>query len=105
MGTDAAMVGVWDPGVDRDHQPDDYLAFLESEADAGRLLFINTGSDGSCPACIYVDEQPDPEDLALYTSPGRAFLIESVSGWLIAGGVEDFGSRKPVTTSETMRSK
>jgi len=104
LGTDVAMVGVWDPGRS---YPDiatkyrEYMALLHAEAKAGRLFFINTGGDGGCPADIYVNEPPDAELLSFYETPEQAFLIESQSGRLIAGGLEDFGANKrQITTVE-----
>jgi len=104
MGTDVAMVGLWDPAhevMDPQKVPyEDILAFLQSEAQAGRLFYINTGGDGSYPTDVYVDEQPDAELLGAYALRGRAFLIESKSGRLIAGGLEDFASSRPQITSD-----
>src|SRR5262249_42288870 len=71
-----------------------------SEAEAGRLFFINTGADGGYPTDIYVDETPDSELLEVYTTNGREFLIRSESGRLIAGGLEDYGSDGPQITSQ-----
>ena len=101
MVTDIAGVGVWDPGVDVPEEPKDYRALIESEAQAGRLFFIDTGGDGGYLSDIYVDERPDPGILALYNTPDRAYLIESQSGRLIAGGLEDLGNAHPqITTAE-----
>lgn len=101
MGTDIAMVGVWDPGEDDSELTGDYLAFIESEAKAGRLFFINTGADGGYAVDVYLEQQPAPEELDLYTEYDRAYLIKSRSGRLIAGGVEDYGKSKPGITSES----
>ena len=102
MGTDIAAVGVWDPGIDHTAMPDGYrasIAYIEAQARAGQLFYINTGGDGGYPVDIYLNEQPDPDTLSLYNSPDRAFLITSQTGRLIAGGLEDFGNPKPQITN------
>lgn len=99
MGTDIAMVGVWDPGVDLHDKPGDYRDFIEAKALAGRLFFIDTVADGGFHTDVYVDEQPAPETLAFYKTPDRRFLIASESGRLIAGGIEDFANLQPQITS------
>lgn len=104
LGTDIAMIGVWDPTQTfpelRSAKYADYIATLHTEAEAGRLFFINTGGDGGCPADIYVNERPNAEHLSLYETPDRAFLIESRSGRLIVGGLEDYGANKRQITTE-----
>ncbi|XAL99636.1 hypothetical protein OT109_18910 [Phycisphaeraceae bacterium D3-23] len=103
LGTDVAMVGVWDPGriyPDVATQYGDNIDFFEAESEAGRLFFINTASDGGYPSDIYVNERPDAEQLGLYQTLDRVFLIESQSGQLIAGGLEDYGSCNPQITTK-----
>jgi len=104
IGTDIATIGVWDPTRERHDLKTaryaDYRAGLESEAHAGRLFFVNTGADGEYLTDIYVDEQPDPDCLSRYTATEREFLIESQSGQLIAGGLEDFINGTKQITSE-----
>lgn len=94
IGTDIATIGVWDPARERHDLKTakyaEYEAALRSEAEAGRLFLVYTGTDGGCLTDIYVDEQPDPDCLILYSPVEREFLIECQSGRLIAGGVEDF---------------
>lgn len=105
IGTDIATIGVWDPARERhDLKTAKYAVYesdLRSEAEAGRLFFVNTGADGGFLTDIYVDEQPDSDCLSLYSAVEREFLIESQSGRLNAGGVEDFiNSAKQITSDE-----
>jgi len=79
---------------------DDYQAGLEADALAGRIFFIMTGSDGSCPAVIYTNELPTTDILDLYDSADRRFLIYCDSGRLKANGVEDFGRASTSTEDE-----
>lgn len=105
IGTDIATIGVWDPIRERHDLKTaryaDFRAGLESEARAGRLFFVNTGADGEYLTDIYVDEQPNPDWLSQYTGTSREFLIESHSGQLIAGGIEDFiNETKQITADQ-----
>ncbi|MBI1248641.1 hypothetical protein GC197_12475 [bacterium] len=94
--TNSSTIGIWDPAHERQ-----VVDSLRAEATAGRLFFIETSADGSYEAVIYVDEQPDPDCLSLYTPSDREFLIESQSGRLIAGGLEDFvGSTEQITSEK-----
>lgn len=103
VGTDIATIGVWDPAHER-HDLEgakyaDYDAALRSEAQSGRLFYMNTGADGGCPVDIFVDETPDADVLTAYSQVPREFLVISESGRLIAGGVEDFVSAQKQITS------
>jgi hypothetical protein len=101
LGTDAAMIGLWDPTYGRHDLDDADPSVLRSEARAGRLFFIDTGADGGYSADIYVDETPGPDVLTMYSQVNRDYLVISESGLLLAGGVEDFvGSRARPSTHE-----
>lgn len=105
IGTDIATIGVWDPTRERHDLKTakyaEYESGLRSEAEAGRLFMVYTGADGGFLTDIYVDEQPDPDCLSLYSAVEREFLIECQSGRLIAGGVEDFiKGDKQITSDE-----
>ncbi|BBO31759.1 hypothetical protein [Lacipirellula parvula] len=104
IGTDIATIGVWDPTRERHDLSGakyaDFQAALESEAKAARLFFVETGGDGGHLTDVYVDEQPSSDCLSLYSPVEREFLIESPSGRLIAGGIEDFVSSEKQITSE-----
>jgi hypothetical protein len=105
IGTDIATIGVWDPSHERHDLKNvkfaDFEAGLQSEARDARLFFIYTGADGGFLTDIYVDENPDPDMLTLYSAVEREFLVTSESGRLIAGGVEDFVSdTKQITADE-----
>ena len=99
MGTDIATVGVWDPAETYPDKPADTQTFIQEQAKAGRLFYIQTGADGGYPTDFYVGEQPDPEVLELYIRYSPSYLIESRSGRLLAGGLEDFANPKPQITS------
>lgn len=103
IGTDVATIGIWDPACERHDLASasrkNYQAGLETEAEAGRLFFINTFADGSYPALIFADDVPSVESLSLHDSSNRLFRINCNSGRLIAGGIEDFvNRRKSITT-------
>ncbi len=104
IGTDIATIGVWDPTRERHDLKSakyaDFQSGLQSEAEDARLFFVNTGADGGYLTDIYVDEQPDPDCLNLYSTVEREFLISFESGRLIAGGVEDFVSSTKQITSD-----
>lgn len=105
IGTDIAAIGVWDPAHERHDlgraKHAVFLSELETEAHAARLFFINTFADGGYLTDIYVDDSPDSDHLALYSTVEREFLIESRSGQLIAGGIEDFiDSHKKITSDD-----
>lgn len=104
IGTDIAIIGVWDPARERHDlrtaKLADFEAGLQTEAQDARLFYINTGADGSYLTDIYIEEEPDPERLTAYSAVEREFLITSESGRLIAGGVEDFVSPTKQITSD-----
>ena len=105
LGTDIATIGVWDPARERHDLNSakyrDYQSSLQSEAEAGRLFFINTSADGGYLTDIYVDQTPDPDLLNVYSTVDRDFLVVSESGRFIAGGIEDFVSKtKRITSRE-----
>ena len=101
-GTDIAMVGLWDPASDG--RPElshkELMPFLEAEAREGKLLLMITGGDGSYRAKVYVGERPAEASLAFFDRLGGEFYIESQSGKLIFGGVEDYRHAEPRITSE-----
>ncbi|MEM9110599.1 MAG: hypothetical protein AAGC72_11305 [Planctomycetota bacterium] len=99
VGTDIASIGVWDPVEPYPDKPADAQAFIQQQAKAGRLFYIVTGADGGYQTDFYIGEQPDPEILDLYTKYSPEYLIESRSGRLIAGGLEDFANPNPQMTS------
>jgi len=103
VGTDIAMIGVWDPAHERHDLKKakyaDYEASLRSEAQSGRLFYINTGGDCGYPVDIIIDEATDAEVLSVYSQVSRDFLVISKSGRLVAGGVEDFVNVEKQITS------
>jgi len=103
VGTDIAMIGLWDPEHDRPDLHSCNQSVLDSslrqDALEGRLFFVNTGSDGGCPVDFYVDEDVPEDRLRFYKSIGRSFLVVSKSGHLLAGGVEGYISERKQITS------
>jgi hypothetical protein len=107
IGTDIATIGVWDPSCEltalQSAKFSEVEAALRAEAEAGRLFFIETRADGSFLTDIYVDEQPTIAKRDFYIEGDREFLLKSPSGYLIAGGVEDFISTTKQITAEQDR--
>lgn len=104
-GTDVAMLGIWDADAPTDDvgkgKYKDYQAILEADARDGKLIFINTYSDGGYPMGIVTDRADLPSGiLDWYDAVDRALFINTPTGRLVVGGLEDYRSSKPRITSE-----
>ena len=104
-GTDVAMLGIWDADAPTDDvgksNYKDYQAILDADARDGKLIYINTYSDGGYPMGIVADRAALPSGvLDGYDAVDRALFIHTPTGRLVVGGLEDYRSSKPQITSE-----
>src|SRR5688572_20003201 len=94
VGTDVAMIGVWDAARDATPRPWKSADELEAEAAEGHLFLLHTGADGGGPVDVYVDADVPVEVLTTLKPLGREFLVAAPSGRLVIGGVEDYRAVK-----------
>ncbi len=91
-GTDAALCAVYDPASVsrlRLFTWDKLLAgMLDKEAEAGRLVLLDTGADGTFKLRAYVDEPPPPELVARAFHHEQGKLLRVPSGTLHSAGAE-----------------
>lgn len=109
IGTDIAMLGLWDAQhARRELKELDYEEMeqaLQADAKGGRLFYVKTGSDGECDVNLYVDEAIPDDVQHFYKSLNRKFLLRCPSGRLVAGGLEEYAgtARGPVSDSEPVQ--
>lgn len=104
-GTDAAMIGIWDagtPGDDLRLRPfSEYFDAINADARDGKLLYVNTGGDGSYSVGIVVGRGQAPADLAAWYRPvERTLYLQAPTGRIVAGGLEDYRNSKPQITTD-----
>lgn len=91
-GTDAALCAVFDPASVGRLRVMSWDALnagaIDKEAEAGRLVLLDTGADGRFKFRAYVDEAPPPELLARAFHVERGKLLRLPSGTLRSTGAE-----------------
>jgi hypothetical protein len=102
-GTDIASHVLFDPTAQATPYGEDFdqaQARLNAEITEGRLLHIDTHSDGCIGYTVFVDE-PLPDDLrARVVEHTPEILLRVPGGRLVAGGLEDLGGSMTKHTVE-----
>ena len=93
-GTDVAMMGIWDVGLEP-VTPRPSLAGLKEEVAAANLSIFSTGSDGSFDVVIAVDEELPSSHRAYLEPRGGPFLLRAVTGRLCWASTEFYRTPKP----------
>lgn len=102
IGTDIAMIGIWDADVPVGKIPfKRRMQELSKDGQDGRLLRVDTSDDGDYHICVVsTHEELQEFNLDAYAEIKNEFFLRSQSGNFIAGGVEDYRNGKPQITSK-----
>jgi len=101
--TDIAMVGLWDSDLSSivlGYKK--WTRLLERDSVDGKLLYIDTGADGSYNICLVTTEEELKNfDLSVYQKVEGDFSINTKNGKLRIGGMEDYRSDNLQITDES----
>lgn len=102
VGTDIAMIGIWDSDVQSGEIPSTRLMEeLSKDGQRGKLLRVETGADGRYSICVVSTlEELRAFRLGAYAKIKHDFFLSTQSGLFIAGGLENYRNGTPKITSK-----